>query len=448
MEQYRNCGGIRGLAKQLEENKTSVSSSGEAESCSTDQPLSCSPVFNRSNKFPFPLSAPGYPILTFAPRLITELYPPGYHDVDDDSTCIGLERSMLQQQNPEVLSQLICERWFLLCYRTVPCPVVIWQWLFQIMCLSCDEHLAERAYFNLQTLVEWTSDKTLVYVPMTTTVLDILVNLGANKGQLDKGRNQASMAKTSDCDTISFVHLTNLSNLFRYISLAVTANPTALSVDDLYQIICITAIISLDCSVTKSPSVLSVISECLSSLVTAIPAASWPISLSLLPSSLAQLSTHHHDLLHLSRLFVTPVVSTGTLPRVTCLQAVVCKVSMWKLLHPNDVSAELTDCEVAWGVVKQYCDTLVSHFRYYEMYSIICMLSRFMNLSRLDWPSTDKVNFKNMLSRLANVKIRDIAESAERAPVKDLLITMAIELDSQRSRETVQTDLYEITNNN
>lgn len=354
---------------------------------------------------------------------------------------------MMQQQNPEVLSQLICERWFLHCYRTVPCPVVIWQWLFQIMCLSCDEHLAERAYFNLKTLVEWTSDKTLVYVPMTTTVLDILVNLGAEKGQLEKGRSQASMAKTSDCDTISFVHLTNLSNLFRYISHAVTANPTALSADDLYQIICITAVISLDCSVTKSPPVLSLISECLSSLVTAIPTASWPTSLALLPPCLAQLSTHHHDLLHLSKLFVTPVVSASTLPRVTQLQVAICKVSMWELLYPGNVSAELADCEVAWGVVKHYCDTPTSHFRYYDMYSIICMLSKFMNLSRLDWPSANKVNFKNMLSRLANVKIRDIAESAERAPVKDLLITMALELDSQRSRETMQTDLYSLTSN-
>ena len=353
---------------------------------------------------------------------------------------------MMQQQNPEVLSQLICERWFLLCYRTSPCPLLIWQWLFQIMCLSCNEHLAEKAYFNLQTLVEWTSDKTLVYVPMTTTVLDILVNLGADKSQLDKGRSQESMAKKSDCDD-SFLHLTNLSNLFRYLSCAVTANPTALSADDLYQIICITVIVSLDCSVTKSPPVLSVISECLSSLVTAIPTASWPTSLCLLPSCLAQLSTHHHDLLHLSRLFVTPVVSTGTIPRVTELQVAVCKVSMWKLLFPGNMSAELTDHEVAWGVVKHYCDTPISHFRYYDMYSIICMLSKFMNLSRLDWPSADKINFKNMLSRLANVKIRDIAESAERAPVKDLLITMALELDFQRGRDTVQTDLYEMISN-
>lgn len=54
----------------------------------------------------------------------------------------------MMQQNPQVLSQLIRECWFLLCYRLKPRPNVIWEWLFQIMCLSCDQCLIERAYFN------------------------------------------------------------------------------------------------------------------------------------------------------------------------------------------------------------------------------------------------------------------------------------------------------------
>ena len=95
----------------------------------------------------------------------------------------------MMQQDPEVLKQLICDRWFLLCYRQEPCPTSIWKWLFQIMCLSCDQYISERVYFNLRTLVDWSIDKGNVYVPSVSTVMDALVNLGGDKDLLEGGKS-------------------------------------------------------------------------------------------------------------------------------------------------------------------------------------------------------------------------------------------------------------------
>ena len=78
------------------------------------------------------------------------------------------------------------------------------------------------------------------------------------------------------------------------------------------------------------------------------------------------------------------------------------------------------------------------------------MLTQFMNLSPLDWPSPEKRKaFRSMLSKLATVKIRDIAESNERAPVKDLFISLSLEMSSrtQRSKDSVQTDLFSVLGN-
>lgn len=413
---------------------------------------------HESNQFPFPLCAPGYPVLVCPPHLITELYPPGYHQDEkgeEQGPFNNLEKNIMMQQNPEVLSQLICERWFLLCYRKKPCPIAIWQWLFQITCLSCDQYLAERVYFNLKTLTDWSSDKETVYVPNPGTVIDVLVNLGAERDVLEGGRSleqRGSEAGNSRQDYVNSpmedevfqsppaVNVSmNLANLFRYVSCAVKVRHSALSDDDLRQLVSVAATVSLDSSMTKDPSLLGHISDCISALVAAISEPYWPATLTTLSSRLIQLSSHHHNLLHLSKL-MTPSSS-----RMAKLRMILCKASIWKLVYPDTSSRHVSDYSFVWKIVEHYYNMPAAKYVYYEMYSVVCMLGHFMNLCPLQWPSQEKrKEFKSMLSKVATVKIRDIAESAERAPVKDMFITMALEMATQRSK---QTDLFSMLGN-
>jgi len=159
LTEYLHGGGILGLSRKLEEQVRSASEGdGDEESTASEAAHSSKqdPSYSESNQFPFPLTAPGLAVFIHPPDLISELYPPGFHEVEGNGPLNNLEKNIMNQQNPEVLSQLICERWFLLCYRTKPCPTHIWEWLFQIMCRSCDHYLADRAHNNLMTLIQWT----------------------------------------------------------------------------------------------------------------------------------------------------------------------------------------------------------------------------------------------------------------------------------------------------
>lgn len=447
LEELRRVGGILGLARASSSSSEDDDDAGETRAPrSSENSRKLSSGYHESNQFPFPLFAPGYPVLVHTPHLITELCPPGYHQGKEEGG--GQERAKMMQQNPEVLKHLICERWFLLSYKQAPCPTSIWIWLFQIMCLSCDQYISDRVYFNLRTLVDWSTDKDNVYVPCVSTVMDTLVKLGANKDLLE-GRQRLEEGKDSEPSPMkdsvfrtpppAANVLVNLSNLFRYISVAVGTNQTALNCEDLQQLIAVLAIISLDCSVTKDPTVLGFISQCISSLVMAIPEPSWPAALIAISAHMVQLSPHHHNLLHLAKL-VTPSSA-----RMTELRVAVCRVGIWKLVFPDETYRHMTDWSFAWKIVEHYYCVPVAKYNYFHMYSVATMLGHFMDLSPMQWPSLGKkTDFKTMLKKVATVKIRDIAESSERAPVKDLFISMSLEMAPHRER---QMDLSSLLGN-
>lgn len=414
-------------------------------------------AYSESNRFPFPLSAPGCPIFVHPPELISELYPPGYHKVEEEGPIADLEKNLMQQMNPHVLHQLICERWFLLTYRAKPCPTCIWEWLFQIMCLSCDQQLAQMAFINLKTLVEWAHESSMIHVPKPCTVVEVMVSLGADRDQLEaktvdhvtttEPRTVDHVTTTEPSDDVfpsSFMEVvcSRLSNLCRYISLVVSANPSSLPPDQIHHLFFMFSKVSLDCSLTKGPPVLTSIAECLSSLVSAIPELSWTDSLSVLSTQLTDLSAHHHNLLHLNKM-VSPVS-----PRMRQLLKIVCKMSIWKLLFPGTIPSpkERVDRSFAWKIIRHYYTTPSSQFEYYSMYSVMCLFSNFMNMSVFEWPSEQmKREFKSMLSTLGSVKIKDTVDNIERAPVKDVFIRMSLEIATQKSRDSKQTNLFPST---
>lgn len=430
-------GGIRGLSNHLNEQVRSTSSEGDVEDGSVSEaPSRQQQAYNPSNTFPYPLYAPGYPVFTHAPNLITELYPPGYHEVEEGSSFQNLEMHMMKQQSPEVLHQLICDRWLLLCYHLKPCPAHIWEWLFQVTCLSCDQVLAERAYMNLESLVERASDKSRVYVPSLSTVLDVLVSLGADRELLQE--DTAPLTPTAEPADDVFPpsppsHLSNLTYLIRYLTLAVTSHPSLLTPTHLSHLLHTLVTVSLDSTLTGQPRLQGMISRCLSSLVSAIPDSSWgevlhPLARRLVKQGLQ----HHHNLLHICRLLLP------SCPAMIQLQKVVLRYSVWELVFPGTPHQPLSDWAFGWTVVGHYYNMPASDYQYYPMYSVVCLLSQLLNQFPPEWPQPEKKReFKSMLSKIASVKIRDSAERTERAPVKDMLISLSLEMANQRSRNTV-----------
>ena len=125
------------------------------------------------------------------------------------------------------------------------------------------------------------------------------------------------------------------------------------------------------------------------------------------------------------------------------LQKAACKETIWRTVFPDVPVKALSDWSFMWTVVRHYYETPAAQYHYYSMYTVVCLLTQLLHLSSPEWPSSDKKrDFKSMLSKLASVKIRDSADSVERAPVKDLLISMSLEMASQRSKDTLQTDLF------
>ena len=394
-----------------------------------------------SDQFPLPLSPPGRSVMVHPPSLITELYPPGFHDIEGGGPFDNLEKNMMMEQNPDVLRELVYGGWFLLCYRTKPCPTVIWQWLFQIMCRSCDLNLASRACNVLSTLVLRASPGSNVFVPTPRYVIDVLVDLGADRNQLERKDDQGLVMEADDVFQPSLTTpLTHLSNLFKYISIAVRANPSALTCHELHLLISITAIISLDPSFTENCLYLISLSESFSSLVTAISDTLWSSSASYLSSQLTHLSSHHHDLLYLSKLIM------ATNQRLKTLQKMFCREAIWKVLFQSEESLkDLPDWSFVKRVVKHYYSQPAAQFEYYSMYSVMCLLNQLIHLSPLEWPSAaERWEFRKMLGILASTKIKDHPEETKRAPVKDLIMSMYLEMDIQRSKDLIQSDLFSV----
>ena len=449
LAKFLNTGGIRGLMKRQVGSTSSEGDDGGDNSVAMDteggvasHSKRCLGSSSDSHRFPFPLYAPGIPLFVHAPHLMMELHPPPCQQIDGESPFSHLETSSL---DPDVLSQLICQRWFLLCYRSKPCPVIVYKWLFQITCLSCDLHVADRAHVSLQTLVEWASDKTQVYVPTPQTVLDILARMGADRALLEAASrgtptgDNVMMSATSSNDVFQLPPplLSNVSNLLRYVSRAISAHPSALSTSELHQLFCMLAYLSLDSTLNKDARCLSDTSACVSAIVSALPESDWNVSLPSLSSRLVGLSQHHHDRLQLTRLLVPNSA------RMKQLQIAACKESTWRTVFPDTPFKPLPDWTFMWTVVEKYYDTPASEYVYYSMYTAVCLLTQLLHLCSPHWPSGEKKrDFKSMLSKLASVKIRDSAESVERAPVKDILIAMSLEMASQRSKDTLQTDLF------
>ena len=296
---------------------------------------------------------------------------------------------------------------------------------------------------NLKSLVEWAGDKRQVFVPSLTAVLDVLVCLGADQEVLlgtCVAQPRLSCAAEQSDDVFQFsppFPCGNLSNLFDYLSRALRAHPSSLSADEVCRLVPILITVALDSNLTKQPRLMGSISQCLSSLLAVVPSEARSTVTVPLASQIVQRASHHHDLLHLTRLL------PPTTPTMVRLQKAVSKLSIWKIVFAESANTSLTDWEFCWKVVEHFYEKPSSQFVYYQLYSVMCLVGQLLHLSPPEWPTGEKKRaFKSMLSKLASVKIIDKADNPERGPVKDLLISLSLEMGTHRAKDVKQTDLF------
>ncbi len=445
LEKLESQGGILGIHKShlLEESDSEEDellenprlSSRKTECASVSELPKLESTDNNSS---LPTDPPMKLLFIHPPSLIEELYPPFAEVTPREGALEGAERMLLSDNSLESLTYLVTTQWLVLFYREKPCPLAIWQWLFQIMCLSCDKRISSGAYSNISALVKGAKamdQAHSIFFPSLTDIFDILTNLGVDKERL------------SDNDVLPQVDdevfpppsqsiFSNFCRLLGYLKLCVETCPEYYSVASLEDFIVLVANISLDTNLYQEV-LPGDITEFFQALVGEIPSSHWACSVESLAGKLSALSQHHHNKLYVARLI------TGTTHRLSTLQMSVCRKGIELLIEKPPTTSAKTNTEFARAVLIYYYHLKPSSFDFktcYKMYSILAMLALFLNLSQLVWTNAkSEREFAQLLGALSD-KVRDDPNHPERGLVKDMLIQMKLEFEGRKAIKK-QTDL-------
>ena len=394
-------------------------------------------VVANDNTPSLPVKPPGKPLFVNPPSLINELYPPCTEVISDGGPLENVERVLLSSETTEGLTQVITSQWLELCYREKSCPLSVWQWLYQIMCRSCDQELSYGAYTNLTKLVSIAKsrgDLGSVYCPSLSDISDTLKCLGADERSL----NNDSRKDDDNVFTPPQSVLSNLSHLILYLRACVEAHPKQYTVSELQRLVVLMANIALDTHVCQELMGHDV-TLCIGALIEAIPSSDWACSKEQLSYDMAALCQHHHNNLYISRLV------TGMNQRLSELQISSCRKSIELLLQDKLPStAGLSNSEFAKKVLVYYYRMKSPSYDYdmcYKMYSILAMMAIFLNRCHVVWTSSSSEREFALLLGAVSDKVRDHPNHPERGAVKDLLIRMKMEFEFDGQTTNKQTDI-------
>lgn len=445
LEKLESQGGILGIYKlnALTEDSDSeedeISDRPKVSAHDTNYPsISELPKLEAFDNTPsLPTDPPMTSLFIHTPLLIEELYPPCAEVESREGALEDAERMLFSDNSTECLSLLITSQWLVLFYREKPCPLAIWQWLFQIMCRSCDKRMSIGAYTNITNLVAGAkviNQVDSIFFPSITDFVDILVSLGVDKERLSD--NEVPAQTNDDVFSSSPSIFSNVCRLLGYLKVCVETCPEYYSAADLEEFIVLVANISLDANLYQVV-LPDNITEFIKVLVGGIPSSHWACSVERLSSKLLSLNHHHHNKLHVARLI------TGMTERLSTLQMSVCRKSIEFLLEKLPSTNAKTSTEFARAVLIYYYHLKSPSFDYkmcYKMSSILSMLALFLNLSKLVWKDDkSEREFAQLLGALSD-KVRDDSNHPERGLVKDMLIQMKLEFEGRKAIKK-QTDL-------
>ena len=468
---------MRAITKNWEEKNKMQSVSELSDRASETTPCDLSPLEmaakittsvsgeQEDDRPPFPVRAPGKPLFLREPQLITELYPPGFIEVNssDKDAFSSIEQSMILQESPE---ELITAGWLQMIYQQKPCPLTIWQWLFHIMSKSSDIFICNGALRTLQSLVlaaQKRNDTSCIHPPYAEEVIDVLVELGADRSTLGQVAQSSSTIDTDDVFSGPKPPTANITCLLRYLSTCVKAVPSHYSTSDIDCLIVALLHMCLDPHLCGS-LIETDVHNSIDSLVAAIPEENWSEEVVKIAKKIATLSNHHHNKFHLVLVFN----GIATTERQRELQALICKLSIIELLEPksraqssSDAGKPETQCTkvkesaspflstpavqdsdvlLIRRVVQHFSDLEMERVDYYEMFSVMSILIKFMSLKHIQWAEGEKKRFAQDLTKLIDRKLRRDVNCLERGPVGDLIFRLRLDLGIQK--DLAQQDIY------
>ena len=491
LEELRDLNGIQGIAKAEAAEDVSASL-GEGKDGYIPTPLSMQGSFSSVREFlqsvsspgdglpsPMPVSPPGKQIFIHKPSLITEVYPPGI-----ESNTGGMLSDFLVHGTEDDLKNIICGQMLPFAFLTIPCPPQLQQWLFQLMACLCDTAISLEAHKSLIGLLQSAKKLNPIdppsSVPTVEDIVDVLVTLGADREKLRPLITQdgSAVLPVLDNQAGDEVFLPpkppsgNLLHLVNYLSACLYHVPGCYNVQELEDLILILTTLSLD--QFFSLFLKSSLQQCVQLLLAAYPDSLWFKAVQRLSPQLLCLSSHHHDRLSVAYLICRQTQRQKYLLRDFCVR---CLVQMLGLNREKvgwgcsgkqggEVGEGGSDaCEEVEGghemdgsgggscstktlwkeVLLHYKKASLKEFQsedYYQMHSVLHMLELCSPLSELTWSSEkEKLEHVHLLSTVCT-EIRDDPSRPARAPVKELLIRMRLEIKSVSSTAGRQTDLF------
>ena len=432
---------MRALSDEWEETKrreASLSDAGDSEGPSLRKSRASSSVNDHSSYLP--RNPPGRAFFVKPPNFITELYPPGYEEDPANSTAMfaNVECSLLTQQEPAVLKSIICSNLLAVCYVQKVCPPSVWQWLFQIMCLSHDHELSSGAFQSLISLInsaQHRQDVASIQLPSVSDITDVLITLGANPSVIS-GSCDEPMEDDSVFDMSS--PTPNLCLLLKYLVTCLKCRPeTCYSLQEVEKLIVMLVRLSLDGHICGE-IIQSQVSLCIAALVAVIPEGQWPASCVRLVSKITTLSGHHHDKIYMTRLV------TGTTRRLHHLQKELCRKCLEQLTS-TEHSKQARVNDILRNVVKYYLEQQrpESFEDYYSMFSVFSLVALLMHSSEMVWQTAEeRKEVSLLLGNLSSTRIRDNADHPERSVVKDLVLRLMLEVKAQKVKSAKQQALF------
>ena len=476
-------GGIRALSKDWEEHEhaRSSASEGERESETLTPGPDSSPTslvtFRKLSSTsappeapPLPSLPPGKKIFTKVPSFITELYPPGL-EIDTTGMFSGTQRNLLQiTAGPETLKEAVLGGWVKLCYWDSPCPQPVWQWLFQMMCRSEDAVLSNGAFKSLTTLLQLAlsrNDPASIHPPSMADIVEVLVCMGADQSRLVSSTTGAERMEVDENEDVfpPRVPTRSLSHLLKYLTPCIRALPGCYTLEELEELVILMLNVALDPQLLGQP-IENDIMQCIGIALAVVPEENWMKAAKRLVCRILEIADHHHNQLYIAYL----ISGTSKTVRQQFLQKLYCRESITQRLGLNETKQMLpvkvkteetttenesarmstsqlddSDCQFAQKVICHYNRIPSLQYDYYCMYSVLTMLSRFMDPTDMKWPSQEKrKEFSRLLGCLSSNKIHDHPSHPERGPVKDLVIRMKLEVSNQKvAGQMKQTSLFE-----
>ena len=486
LEELRSRNGIQGIAKNEEEKSEAQHISPLPDMCelltAQHSLLSVTTAADSSSLFPSLPPNCGRSVFVRTPSLISDLYPPGVSMSDS-----GLMNDLLVLGSEEDISKIVCGVLLPLSYVGQPCPVGLTQWLFQLLACAAEPKISCGALRSLLELMQQSvRHKTSFTVPTVSEISGVLVTLGAELDKLrphtdSSGREVHTIAPDKKEVIVSVPRpppppSVNLRNLIAYISACVKTLAESYTVPQLEELALILCGLSLDrhCQEFLSPS----LHLCLSRVLTAYPQRVWPKAAARLSAQLFCLSVQHVDHVNVGRLL------RGTTQRELSLLREFCRNCLAKMVDLPTPSPEATSPSSANGgendskktLPEVVCDTstppqqtttqdkerkrldnsgafaksVLESYRksmpakmssrdYQKLYYLLQLL-QLHGLSCSD--RAEQEEFLRMLGAL-KADIRDDPLNPITSQVKDLLIRMKVEQETERGRKGgTQRDLF------